>query len=1037
MKKIISIFLFVLIVLFSTSCSQKELQILGVDSVEAGCSILMTHNFSEDDEAIWETSDESIAIVSDGNVIGIKPGEVEIYITIGEEKAVKQISVTPSKVTITIEGTNVIFTDSSVQFRAILSKEIDGKVIWTSSDENVAIVDEEGVVTALKEGTTTIKASVLGNESTFNVTVYDNNFALTISGNNCVIVNEEIQLIANFDICVDEKVEWSVSDSQLASISEDGVLKGLKEGKVTVYASLLGKVASFEVDVILDSNAIRIQGSNIVRLDQTIYLSCNYDVIWSSSDPDIADVFEDGEIFAGEIGVVTIYATDKNDPNNKASFILTVIGRTPRTISLSGKNKVGINQETSLKVVATPSDASSRVVFTSNNPYIATVDQNGVVKGLKEGKVIITATSMEDSDVISTFEIEVVLPAPESIKVSGENEMMQGSHNNLSVEVLGNNVTKEVVWTSSDPKIAIVYQGIVLGVNKGNVTITAHSVLDENVKDSIEIEVKQYVAEEHNEEDIKRVDEIISKMTLSQKIGQMFVVGFNGMEMTDDLKTSIEKYNFGNVIYMGYNVTDYTRISALSDSIHEKMIKENGVPAFITIDQEGGRVARLTNGGTHFISNMAMGATGNYENTYLEGAAMGKELRNYGINVDFAPVLDVNNNPENPIIGIRSYSDNPLLVSLYGKNMFLGLQSSNVMGCSKHFPGHGNTSVDSHYGLPTITTSMDELYQTELAPFVSAVANGIDSIMTTHIIFTAIDAEYPATLSKKVLTNLLREELGYTGLIITDGMEMDAVSKNFGGYGETAVMAVKAGADILTYTTTYNPATAHKALMAAVSSGDITEERINESVRRILLKKLKYGILDNYKAENADISELLEENAELNLKFAMESLTLAKGNFQGLDSTKKTLIISPTTSFSLGSGLESNSFSNYAANYLKEKGHNNCDWVTIKANISTTDMQNLLVKASGYDQIVVALSNVKTSKYTTSANFVNQLAKMEKELVVIALDTPYDLMSYSANVKNYICVYGYQKATVIALSKYLNGEYKATGTLAVSPENFN
>lgn len=1037
MKKIISIFLLILISIFSFSCSKDELQIIGDENVEVGCSIVLLHNFSKEVTAIWESSDESVAIVSDGKVIGVKPGEVLISLTIGGNRAEKRITVDPSNVTITIEGTNVIFVNSSVQFNAILSKEVDENVIWSTSDEKVAIVNEEGVVTALKEGTATIKASILGNESSFEVTVYDNGFDLIISGNNCVVVNEEIQLTAQCDISTEEEVKWSVSDSKLATISKDGVLKGLNEGKVIVYASLLGKVSAFEVDIILDSNAIRIQGSNIVRLDQTIYLSCNYDVIWSSSNPDIADVFEDGEIFAGEIGVVTIYATDKNDPNNKASFILTVIGRTPKTISLSGKNKVGISKEISLTVSANPSDASNRVIFSSSNPYVATVDQNGVVKGLKEGKAIITATSMEDDNIISTFEIEVVLPAPESIKVSGENEMMQGAHNNLSVEVLGNNVTKEVVWTSSDPKIAIVYQGIVLGVNKGKVTITAQSILDENVKDSIEIEVKQYIAEEYSEEDYKRVDDIISKMTLSQKIGQMFVVGFNGMEMTDDLKTSIEKYNFGNVIYMGYNVTDYTRISALSNSIHEKMIKENGIPAFITIDQEGGRVARITNGGTHFISNMAMGATGDYENTYLEGVAMGKELRNYGVNVNFAPVLDVNNNPENPIIGIRSYSDNPLLVSLYGKNMFLGLQSSNVMGCSKHFPGHGNTSVDSHYGLPTITTSMNELYQTELAPFVSAVANGIDSIMTTHIIFTAIDKDYPATLSKKVLTDLLREELGYTGLIITDGMEMDAVSKNFGGYGETAVMAVKAGADILTYTTTYNPATAHKALVSAVNSGDITEERINESVRRILLKKLEYGVLDNYQAENKDISEMLVDNEELNLKFAMESLTLAKGNFQGLDKTKSTLIISPTTSFSLGNGLESNSFSNFAANYLKENGHKNCDWVTVKANISSSEMQNLLVKTNEYDQIVIALSNVKTSKYTSSANFVNQVAKLDKELVVIALDTPYDLMSYSSNVKNYICVYGYQKATVIALSKYLNGEYKATGVLAISPENFN
>mgnify|MGYP003298562243 CR=1 FL=1 len=156
---------------------------------------------------------------------------------------------------------------------------------------------------------------------------------------------------------------------------------------------------------------------------------------------------------------------------------------------------------------------------------------------------------------------------------------------------------------------------------------------------------------------------------------------------------------------MAYNVTNPNTLSKMSDDIQNKMLKENNVPGFITIDQEGGRVIRLTNGGTHFISNMALAATNDINNGYLEGQAIGKELRNYGINCDFAPVLDVNNNPENPIIGIRSYSDNPVLVSLFGNKMIDGLQEANVMACSKHFPGHGNTSVDSHYGLPKITSS--------------------------------------------------------------------------------------------------------------------------------------------------------------------------------------------------------------------------------------------------------------------------------------------------------------------------------------------
>ena len=238
--------------------------------------------------------------------------------------------------------------------------------------------------------------------------------------------------------------------------------------------------------------------------------------------------------------------------------------------------------------------------------------------------------------------------------------------------------------------------------------------------------------------------------------------------------------------------------------------------------------------------------------------------------------------------------------------------------------------------------------------------------MTTHIIFTAIDSDYPATLSEKVLSGLLREELNYDGLIITDGMEMGAVTNNFGGYDNTAILAVKAGVDILTYTSNSNPKTAHQALVNAVNNGEISIERINESVRRILLKKLEYGILDNYQAKNEDISELLAENEELNLDFAVQSLTRLRGTFESLNKNKSTLIISPISSYDLGSGLEVNSFANYASNYLKSKGYTNVTYATIDANISNSQSKELLELAKNYDQVVVAMSNVKTSSYTRS-----------------------------------------------------------------------
>ena len=849
----------------------------------------------------------------------------------------------------------------------------------------------------------------------------------TISGDSAVEVGKTITLTHDYD--GEEKVTWTSSDNTIATIT-DGIVLGVKPGEVTIKIDVEGKSAEKKVTVVKSSIVITISGENSLYVGENLKLNVSTsfetanEVTWSSSDETKATVSSDGTVTGIGEGEVTIYAEVLGEKGEfKISVSEKVIPVTYKIV-LSGDSIGYVGDEAKLNPKVEPELEEAKFIYKSSDADVATISSDGTITLKSSGKVTFTVVLENDESVSSSFEMEV----KSNVDIIYDNEMMQGKYNYFKVYKRGEEITKEIEWKVNDPKLAIISENIMLAVNKGTVIVNAISEVN-NINESFEVEIKPFVSDKPSEEDIQRVDEIISNMTLSQKIGQMFVVGFNGTTLPDSLLQAVNDYNFGNVIYMGYNVTSPSTLSALTDSIQNLMIEKNTVLAFISTDQEGGRVARLTNGGTHFISNMALAATNDYNNTYLEGVAMGQELRNYGINVNFAPVLDVNNNPNNPIIGIRSYSDNPLKVGLFGVNMFAGMQSENVMGCSKHFPGHGNTSVDSHYGLPQIDTKMDELYQTELAPFISAISNGIDSIMTTHIIFSAIDKTYPATLSEKVLTDLLRNELGFEGLIITDGMEMDAVSKNFGGYDQTAIKAVKAGVDILTYTTIANPITAHKALMNAVKNNEISEERINESVKRILLKKLKYDILDNPLAKNNDLTELLKANEELNIKFAMNSLTQVKGEFNGLNKEDKILIISPETSYDLGDHLSSNSFANYAWNYLKNRGYN-CDYEVISNNISKGDSSTILQKAKEYDQVIVALSNVKTSGYSRSASFVNNLSQLNNKLLVIALDTPYDIMSYN-NVENYICVYGYQKASVIALSKYLNGEFSASGVCPI------
>ena len=602
----------------------------------------------------------------------------------------------------------------------------------------------------------------------------------------------------------------------------------------------------------------------------------------------------------------------------------------------------------------------------------------------------------------------------------------------------------KLIWTSTAPQYAIVNKGRVLALQEGQTTITATN-LEGTVILSLDIIVLKYISptEPDDVKDEEEIKNILKNMTLKQKIGQMFCVGFTGTNFDPELEEAIEQYNFGNIIYMGENVADPSTLSDLSNNIQRKMIECNSVPALISTDQEGGKVARLYRGATRFLGNMAMGGTGDFENTYKEGEAVGEELIHYGINVNLAPVFDTNNNPENIALGVRSYSDNPIDVLQYGLNMYEGMKSKRVMGTLKHYPGAGNTTEDSHFDLPTVDIPIDKLYQIEFAPFIGGVYGGVDAIMTTHIIFSDLDKEYPATLSEAVITGLLRNRTGFDGIIFTDGMEMDAIDEHYGTYDVAAVLAVKAGVDILLYTSNGNPRIAYEGVYNAVTNETaeirISEERINESVRRILRKKQKYGVLHDYEAKKDDITELLERNKKLNNDFAESSLTQVIGEFKGLDKSKKTIIISTASAFNLEPGLASEqlvdaySFGNFACDYLIQKGLKSCSYKTIKSgsDITLEEYEQLLLDVKDNEQIVLAFKDVKTQGYTNIAKFVDEVALIDPNVVYIAFQEPYDILSFKNVITNYICVYTCQRESAVTLTKYLNGELQSKGQLPV------
>ncbi len=336
-----------------------------------------------------------------------------------------------------------------------------------------------------------------------------------------------------------------------------------------------------------------------------------------------------------------------------------------------------------------------------------------------------------------------------------------------------------------------------------------------------------------------------NNMTLREKIGQMLLLGWDGKTAEDSLRVSphaaalVEDLAAGGIILMGRNAGTPAQVQATLREMQARAATRGLPPLFVAIDQEGGGCTRLKP--PHFLPSedaWQIGLSAEPAQARTAARGIGLELRGLGINWNFAPVLDVNNNPANPVIGRRSYGDDPQRVAAMGVAALHGFQDdAGILACGKHFPGHGDTDVDSHLALPTITHSLERLFEVELVPFRAAVAAGLAAVMTAHIVFPEIDPTLPATLSPAILTGMLRGDLGFHGLIITDCLEMNGVAKDW-GEAEAAVLAVLAGADILLCCHTLSAQRAIRdGLLEAVESGRLLLPRIEASLARIAAAK--------------------------------------------------------------------------------------------------------------------------------------------------------------------------------------------------------
>jgi beta-N-acetylhexosaminidase len=357
-----------------------------------------------------------------------------------------------------------------------------------------------------------------------------------------------------------------------------------------------------------------------------------------------------------------------------------------------------------------------------------------------------------------------------------------------------------------------------------------------------------------NETPTDEVEAQLQKMTLREKVGQMFYIRIESLdpsiewtkyddlanlknqEITMKMRKTNEQYPVGGIILYAWNIEDETQLASIISQV--RSLKGNPL---LCIDEEGGRVSRIANNPNFNVkkyeSMAAIGATGDPKNAYECGNTIGTYLKYYGFDIDFAPVADVNTNPDNIIIGPRAFSDKPEVAAPMVTSYLQGLKDAGITGCVKHFPGHGDTSDDTHTGYVQSLKTWEEMKDCEMVTFRAGIQWGCQLIMTAHIAVPNVTGStIPSTMSSVVLQDKLRGELGYQNIIITDGMEMGAITKHYTS-GEAAVGSIKAGVDIVLGPRDFTEA--FDAVIAAVNDGSISEERINQSVRRILKLKLQ------------------------------------------------------------------------------------------------------------------------------------------------------------------------------------------------------
>lgn len=534
----------------------------------------------------------------------------------------------------------------------------------------------------------------------------------------------------------------------------------------------------------------------------------------------------------------------------------------------------------------------------------------------------------------------------------------------------------------------------------------------------------------------RSVDWWMKELTLEEKVGQLFWFGLPDATIPAETEQLVKAGKAGGFVFFARQGNDPEQLRKLTGRLQELAAgRQRPTPGLvISVDHEGGLVQRWGPPGfTTWPGNMAIGATRSEAYAEQVAAAMAAELAAVGITMNLSPVSDVNNNPANPVIGVRSFGEDPNLVSRLTTAAVKGTQSQQVSAVAKHFPGHGDTAVDSHKALPTVSHPMERLEKVELVPFRGAMAAGVDVIMTAHVFFPAVATDgNPATLSPKVLQELLKEKMGFRGVVVTDAIDsMKAITDNF-GTEKALVMALQAGADVLLVTDSFaSQATYHAQIVQAVKDGRITEARLNDAVRRNLELKARRGLLPETGAKRPAPSAVnTEANRQLSLKVGAAALTLVRNKHLPLKLASGQMVLAVGPSYSAAVAGTPDVLTALGAGLKAVYG--NVVEVTVDKRPQAAQLAAVRAAAENAAVIVYGVSNA--GNYPDHQALIKELVATGKPVVVIGMGEPYDLVTLP-QIQTYVATYGYQVSNLQGVGALLFGKAAPGGKLPVSIPN--